>query len=63
MNPSEKAAQREARLAARLKANLARRKDQARGRETDAQTPPHPDPLPGGEKENINPLPTGEREG
>ena len=33
MKPPDKAALREARLAARLKANLARRKDQARSRE------------------------------
>ncbi len=34
MKPPDKAALREARLSARLKANLARRKDQARGRES-----------------------------
>ncbi len=33
MKPADKTARREARLAERLKANLARRKDQARSRE------------------------------
>jgi hypothetical protein len=33
MKPADKATRREARLAERLKANLARRKDQARSRE------------------------------
>jgi hypothetical protein len=56
MKPADKLARREARLAERLKANLARRKDQARSREPDApipltSIPPHPDPLPKGERE------------
>lgn len=52
-------AEREARLAAALRANLQRRKAQARERQeiprsrddTAAEKPPHPSPLPTGERE------------
>jgi hypothetical protein len=46
MKPSGKTAQREARLAARLKENLARRKDQARSRDGDTPAAPRTDPRP-----------------
>jgi hypothetical protein len=58
MTPADKATRREARLAERLKANLARRKDQARSREGEdgGAARPAASPVRGsprdGEKEN-----------
>jgi hypothetical protein len=46
MKPPGKAAQREARLAARLKENLARRKDQARSRDAETPAAPRSEPRP-----------------
>lgn len=60
MTPPDKAAQREARQSARLKANLARRKDQARRRESTEDAgaaPPEPSPacVPVTDKGEQNP--------
>jgi hypothetical protein len=59
MKPADKATRREARLAERLKANLARRKDQARSREGEdgaaARSPVSPLRGPPRDEEKENP--------